>query len=421
MLASRLISFPVLLAVAAGCASSTWSPRTAITPERGPVAHLHATYSGGLTNRFLRASFKVDRNAYVLVGHLGGDGLIEILYTENARESNFVRAGTTYSTAQVSAMYEGVPQLFNYTSRAFRSIGARTDSYDGRGNGFVFIIANRVPLYLEPLQENGYWNNDYQVANYSWSSDPREAIRYFADAVAMGGPYSLKYANSFGTNALSSYATQQMDCAVISSALGFGNLFLEPGFGFLGGGFSAFSWYTFGNPVWGLANSNWYAFYGALAPGYGCGRGGFGRGLYAGATRWGTLPPGYLTESPTAAPKPTTPVVPAFTPRRLPGTRVGNESGPAVLLSRTRFERPREGQTSWTPRGSHEPERYRAPDRWREPERYNPSPSAGSSYSPRAPMFESPRGGSSAAPAAPAPSSPPPKVEAASAGKPREP
>lgn len=412
MLASRLVSFPVLLAVAAGCAAS--GARTSVTPERGPVARIHATYSGGLTQRSLRASFTVDRSAYVLVGHLGGDGVIEILYPENARESNFVQRGTTYQVGPVAANYDGVPQLFSYTTRAFRSPGARTDSYDGRGNGFVFIIASREPLYLYYLQENGYWNNDYEVEDYSWTSDPRTAIKYFADGVARGFPYTLKYANSFGTNALTSYASQQWDCNLLSNMFGRGSTFFEPGFGYWGSGLSSLSWHFY-RPFnyYSLANTSWYSMYGA-APGCGPLYSQYSLGFRR--PRW-SYSPTYYPTAPTS-PAPSKPRTGAFDgTRRAPGFRNGSESGPALTLSGRRTPRQPEPATqpSWTPSR-----------RTREPESYRPSTPAVSHSSPRAPVHDAtPRMGSPApsrAPAAsaPAPSSPPPKVQA-SVGKPREP
>lgn len=417
---SRLIACSALLVAATGCASQSRSAR--LTPDNGPVVRVHATYSGGLTDRVLRASFSVDRPSYVLVGHLGGDGRISILYPENARVSNFVDGKVSYSVGPVYASYDGVPQLFSFANRAWRSAGARTDSYDGRGNGYIFVIASRYPMILYELHNYGQWNNDYEVDDYGWTSDPRVGVKYFAESVAGGAPFTLKYANSFGTNALTSYASMQNDCMILST-LGFGTLFFEPSFGWWGGGYSAFGWYFHDSPAY-RSRDRWFNGFGAF--GGACNRGIYALGSLGYNRYYWAYPGDYRPLTPAPSPAPTPTATPAPTARgteRSPGLRAGNASAASLALTRMREERSRQ-QALASVRRSERPTERREPERFSRPasasygERGHAAPRATVSNSqPRATTRVETRASTPAA-AAPAPS---PKVQAASAGKPRDP
>src|SRR5256885_1193270 len=162
----RLIGFPLLLGVAACATANTSSTRAALAPRNGPHARVYANYTGGLTGRTVRTRFEVSETANVLVGRLGGDGSIEILFPETPRASSLVSGNKTYTARTFEAEYDGVPQLYSYASHVQRSYGAYLDSYDGRGNGFVFIIASEHPLATEKLDDHGEWSDSLEVENY---------------------------------------------------------------------------------------------------------------------------------------------------------------------------------------------------------------------------------------------------------------
>src|SRR6058998_745734 len=82
----RVATFSLLLAAAA-CAPAARNARTQIAPKDGPNVSLYATYSGGLFDRNVYANFNVDRPAYVMIAHLSGEGVIEVLYPRNARDT----------------------------------------------------------------------------------------------------------------------------------------------------------------------------------------------------------------------------------------------------------------------------------------------------------------------------------------------
>lgn len=425
MSVQRLIGFPVLLCVAAACATPATSSRTAIAPKQGPKVRIHATYDGGLTNRTVRASFKVDEKAYVMVGHLGGDGRITVLYPENAFESSLVKRDKTYQVRRFAAYYDGVPQLYSFISTAHRNPGARLDSYDGRGNGFVFIIASQYGLALDELAENGFWN-EFLVEDYHSSYDPRLAIRDLARRLTLGRPYTIDYADSFGTTALTNYADTQWDCSVLSSGMYLGSAFFFSGLDPWVGGFGNMAWYLSRPSMFYTTGFTSFDRAGRCAlggrsyaldfsPPYFCAR--------------------YTFDGAPLAP-PTKPSEANPFQRRRAGLLNGNQGGPAVALSRPTFGGPRAGTSgtvgssgpsksspgarepghSWSsPTGSRfTPPRTYDPPRAREPERFQPATHTISRPSPV--THESPR----AATPTRAASSPPPKVEGGG-GKPREP
>ena len=217
-----------LLALAAAACSRPQAPEgpRPIAPEAGPRVSIRVGYSGGLLNRSLTAFFRVDPGAYALIGHLGGDGVIRILWPSTPDGSGWVVGGKSRRTATFEAPYDGVPSLFSYSTSPHRNVGALSNSYDGRGHGYVFIIAARRPLAYGVLEDElGNWS-EWEVSDYSRTPDPRYAIRDFADAVARGLPYTLEYAGSFTTTHYDQVASRSWDCALLSSFGAFGNAFM---------------------------------------------------------------------------------------------------------------------------------------------------------------------------------------------------
>lgn len=198
-MSARAIVGSSLLLVAAACsyAPSAEPPRP-IKPEDGPKASIRVQFTGANIYRQLEPSFIVDENAFVMVGHLGGDGMIRVLYpTSPSAAASRVEAGKTIRVARADAMYDADPSLFNFATRPYRRMSAEMDSYDGLGHGYVFLIASRYPLNFEPAMD-GREFGEMDVADYGDMVDPRLAVRRFADVIA-GGPYTLKFAAAHST------------------------------------------------------------------------------------------------------------------------------------------------------------------------------------------------------------------------------
>lgn len=215
MSASRFVALPLALFVAACGTRRVDGPRPLI-PDRGPPASIRVGYEGGMLNRSMHAFFRVERNAYVLVGHLGGDGIIRVLYPTTPEYAGWVPARRNLRTQTVHAPHDALPSLFAYSISRFRSVGARHDSYDGRGHGFVFLIASSRPLAYGTLEDDsGHWS-EWRVSDYDRTADPRYAVRDFADAIA-GSGYTLKYAGSISATQYDYASSQYWDCALLNS------------------------------------------------------------------------------------------------------------------------------------------------------------------------------------------------------------
>ena len=218
---ARLPYVPALLVALAACAQrpAETSPQPLI-PRNGPEASVRVEYEGGIFNRRLQALFSVKRPAYVMVAHLGGDGVIRVLFPEDARESGWVPGGKLFRTDVSSGDYDAAPGYWFMRPAFFRTMGARSDSYDGNGHGFVFMIASSTPLRFDQVSEFGLWN-EMELPSYATTGDPRALIRNFAYLLAPNGKFTLDYASSHSSWATYSYANARMDCAMLLGTFGF--------------------------------------------------------------------------------------------------------------------------------------------------------------------------------------------------------
>lgn len=305
MSAQRMLGFSLFACFIAACAhqGTTTAPRP-LKPEAGPKASIHVGYQGGLLNRSLSAHFRAEENAYVLVGHLSGDGVIRVLYPSGPDHLGYIRGKKTNRTQTVAAYYDGAPGLYSYTMSPFRSLSAMYDSYDGRGHGYVFIIASRRPLASRLVSDAGEWE-EISVEDYSRSYDPRVAVRDFADMVSAGAKYTLKFASSFATSHYDSYASRAWDCALLSS---FGYFGMSP-------------WYSWNSTLWGLRSSD---------------RNYCGEPAYRAYRTYATATTYVPTIIPSPTPAPGTPAPTLTRPGRRPLGEPGPASGPTRSATLTR-------------------------------------------------------------------------------------
>jgi hypothetical protein len=190
----RVLGSTVAVALLAGCATqSTNTVPRPIAPQEGPRASVYTVYSGGMLNRRVETTFSVDQWAFVLVGHVAGDGSIEILYPESPDDMKPVKGSVKLRARPFYSPIDGMSRLYRTT--AYRTIGAKFDSYDGSGDDFVFAIASRLPLNYQAFALGRGWDT-MSIDDYYASWDPRLGVRDFADELAPATAYSISYARA---------------------------------------------------------------------------------------------------------------------------------------------------------------------------------------------------------------------------------
>jgi hypothetical protein len=212
MTGQRLFGFSVVLSLATACVPAM---NQSVAPARGPDARIYANFSGGIANRMAQARFSVGSDAYVMVGHLGGDGFVRILYPSTPLHLGTLTKGKTYATADVYAVHDAIPSLYQAVTPRYRHASARLDSYDGAGNGYFFIIASQYPLHFDEIGAGDAFDL-IEVPDYYNTYDPRLTIKALGDLVSRGRPYTLKFATSFGTVDYSTFLDQRADCLALS-------------------------------------------------------------------------------------------------------------------------------------------------------------------------------------------------------------
>lgn len=261
-----------------------------IADARGPAVAIHASYEtfGGM--RRVQSWFRADQDAYVIVGHLGEDGVVRIVFPQPG-DDGFVTGGHTYYLPRIFAGF-----LDSYRSRFAMNRGyaglspARNASYDG-GMGYLFAIASWRPMHTEKMQDAGGWAT-WELSDDEYFRDPRPAIYELASLLAGENreAYTVQFARYFGT---ASYAT------LASFNLGY-NAFWPYGSSFAAGWCSGFEpiGYFFGLPYFPWARSG--MLYSGLGytydAGLNCYRGTFGTPIYQTATQ------PFLPTTPTAKP-----------------------------------------------------------------------------------------------------------------------
>jgi hypothetical protein len=171
----------------------------AIADREGPRVSVSAEITGfAAGSRRLRATFHLEDDAYVVVGHLGPDGILRIVFPTDPRDDGFVRGRKSYQTAE---FFGGFNDQFRYrrSTGLFGANAAFNDSYDG-GTGYVFVIASWRPMRSDRFSTDGRWDS-FELADIDYIRDPRPAVYELASLLAGENreAYTVKFARYLNT------------------------------------------------------------------------------------------------------------------------------------------------------------------------------------------------------------------------------
>jgi hypothetical protein len=170
----------------AGCAVADLRPGIVRheTPKQiwqkfhGPGVRIRALVS---TSSMIQPEVSLADSAYLVIGDIGDDGTMRIIYPARPGEENLVPKGRAFRGPRFLPRIE---MPFRATALA---MGRTTP-------GYAFVIASSLPLDLTKLAEGEHWSI-FDVYYDNHMSDPRPAITDLAAAIASDvGQVSISYA-----------------------------------------------------------------------------------------------------------------------------------------------------------------------------------------------------------------------------------
>jgi uncharacterized protein DUF4384 len=187
--------------------------------ERGPGAQIWTTDEFGSGNR-IRASFRLDDDAYVIVVNVGLDGYANVVFPESPDDDGFMRGGRTY---RLPPFFPGFANNFRASryARLHNATSAYDDIYD-RYAGYVFIIASWRPMHFQLTEALGLWD-DYRLAAHDEKLEPYVVIHRFADQLVPGPSrdYTARFARYAAFEGGFGRAGSFASCTYYSPALGY--------------------------------------------------------------------------------------------------------------------------------------------------------------------------------------------------------
>ncbi len=198
-----------------------------IADREGPGVRIRADMESYTGARRVRAFFQSNDDAYVVIGQIGPDGVLRIVFPTNPHDDGFVQGGHSYQTAQFFAGYADEYSyrlrnvgLYNYNT------AAEHDSYDG-GLGYLFVIASWRPMHVEQFSDEGRWDT-FELTDEEYMRDPRPAVHELASLLVGDQPeaYTVKFASYFNTLATYNGAS------FFNSAYGLASCGIGSSFGF---------------------------------------------------------------------------------------------------------------------------------------------------------------------------------------------
>ena len=213
----------------------------------GPRASIRADVSNEADSRRVRGVFRVDDDAYVIVGHIDADGVLRIAFPSDPQDDGFVRGNRSYQTHEFFAGFNSQYRFRARASTIWNTVAAQ-DAYDG-GFGYVFIIAAWRPMRFDRFSDGYRWDT-FDLVSDSYMNDPRPAIQELASRLAgdNGDAYTVQFARYTNTQVVSS------DYYPIASAY-------DVGFcsGYRPYGFASYGYARYGYPMYsGFGYNMWY-------------------------------------------------------------------------------------------------------------------------------------------------------------------
>lgn len=168
----------------------------------GPRVSIRAEISNDADSRRVRAIFRTEDDAYVVVGHIDADGVLRIAFPNDPQDDGFVRGNRSYSTNEFFAGFNSQYRFRARTSTIWST--AAQNSYDG-GFGYVFVIAAWRPMRFDQFSDGYRWDT-FDLASDNYMNDPRPAIQELASRLAgpNGDAYTIQFARYYTTEVIAS-------------------------------------------------------------------------------------------------------------------------------------------------------------------------------------------------------------------------
>ena len=184
-------------------------PRVSVSAEFATVAY---------GSRRVRANIHLDDDAYVLVGQIGPDGIVRIVFPEQPSDDGFLRGKHSYQTSEFFAGFEDQYRYRLTTSPFNRFSSATRDSYD-LGFGYLFVVASWRPMRLDQFSTGGVWDS-FELLDSEYMRDPRPAV--YELAALLAGPNREAYTVEFAHYSNTRYAFDNGSGFGRASAYGYG-------------------------------------------------------------------------------------------------------------------------------------------------------------------------------------------------------
>jgi hypothetical protein len=168
-------------------------------PSRaGPRVSIRAEIANAADSRRVRGVFRVEDDAYVIVGHIDADGVLRIAFPSDPADDGFVHGNRSYQTNEFFAGFNSQYRFRARTSTIWNTVASQ-DAYDG-GFGYVFIIASWRPMRFDRFSDGYRWDT-FDLVNDSYMNDPRPAIQELASRLAgdNGDAYTVQFARYTNT------------------------------------------------------------------------------------------------------------------------------------------------------------------------------------------------------------------------------
>jgi hypothetical protein len=173
----------------AGCATADLRPGIVRheTPKQiwqkfhGPDVRIRAQVVNSNNSRMIEPVVSLGDSAWIVIGDIGDDGTMRIVYPQRPGEPHLVRRGRSFEGPRFQPRV-----VLPFIQSAFSP--ART------APGYTFVIASSSPLDLAKLAEGERWSV-FDVYYENHMLDPRPAITDLAAAISSNvGEISISYA-----------------------------------------------------------------------------------------------------------------------------------------------------------------------------------------------------------------------------------